>query len=282
MPGCISMNTFVILEHMKIFSSFLFTTHSSTPSQSGQAGLIILLLTVAVLTVGISVASRTTTDVKLSRQEEESNRVFNEAESQIEEILSQDLSTFPAAGSQSPAPGETVATNYTIEELRILETQLFEGGSAQVDVTGATLGNNLRIRWSREQACGQNPASLLVMTFSRDSSGQVISRSRGYRICDRGDNFLTATLLSGQTYRGEVTHPLQADDQYVRIKTLYNDTSLRVEGIGWTLPIQYYKIRSVAQSTTGNESRAVEVNRTKPSAPSVFDFVLFSGSSITK
>ena len=266
------------------FRTTFFHSPNQHAHESGQAGLIILLLTVAVLTVGISVASRTTTDVKLSRQEEESNRVFNAAESQIEDLLSQDLGALPPASSAPAPPGETVATNYTIEELRVLETQLFEGGTAQVDVTGATGANPLIIRWSREN-CAQDAASLLVMTFSRDPvSGLITSRNNGYRICDRSDNFTSVTSpATVAPYQAQVSHPIQANDVFVRIKTLYNDTHVRVEGGGgWILPVQYYKVRSVAQNESGNETRAIEVNRTKPSAPSIFDFVIFSGESVTK
>lgn len=256
-------------------------TFSGT-SQSGQAGLVILLLTVAVLTIGISVASRTSTDVKLSRQEEESNRAFNAAESQIEELLSQDLSTLPATGSEN-LETDNLSLNYSIDQIRILETRIPEGKEAQVDVTGSN-GNGIQIQWSKERNCDEDMASLLVMTFSRDAvSGQVSARSTGYSLCDRADGLTTVTALpAGNPFAAQVTHPLQANDLFVLIHSVYNDTQVRVEGQGWTLPVQYYKVRSVAQNSLGGESRAVEVNRTKPAIPSVFSYVLTSGTSITK
>ena len=44
-----------------------------------------------MLTVGLSLAANTSSDLIISQQEEESNRVFNAAEAGIEKALSEDL-----------------------------------------------------------------------------------------------------------------------------------------------------------------------------------------------
>jgi len=54
---------------------------------SGQALLIILLVMAVGLTVALAVVSRSVTDIGISRQEEESARVFSVAEAGIEEAL---------------------------------------------------------------------------------------------------------------------------------------------------------------------------------------------------
>ena len=68
----------------------------------------------------------------------------------------------------------------------------------------------------------------------------------------------------------------------VRIRPLYNQTNLRVYGGGNVdLPNQAYLINSAAQVDT-LESKAIEVTRTEPASPSIFDYALFSGGSIIK
>jgi hypothetical protein len=76
---------------------------------------------------------------------------------------------------------------------------------------------------------------------------------------------------------------MQASDYFLRVKAVYNDANIRVTSVSpETLPIQGFAIRSVATSTLGNENRNVEVNRTLPSAPSVMDYALISGTSLAK
>lgn len=54
---------------------------------SGQALLIILLVMAVVLTIGLSVVSRSVTDIKISEQTEDSARAFSAAEAGIEQAL---------------------------------------------------------------------------------------------------------------------------------------------------------------------------------------------------
>lgn len=250
---------------------------------SGQAGLIVLLLTVVLLTVGLSVATRSTTDLKVSRQEEESNRVFNAAEAGIDDALSQPTSFAGQTYTGSVNVDPNISVSYSIQKVNVLQTRLFEGISAQVDVSGPKSGSEVvRINWGRETACGQNPASLLVTVFSQ-SGATVTARNLMYAPnCGRSDNIPQVSTTGTNNYFRQVSVPMQSNDVFIRIKPLYNDTSILVEGQNWNLPNQYYRVKSVAESQIGDEVRAVEVNKTQPVAPSIFDYVLFSGTTINK
>lgn len=250
-------------------------------SQSGQAGLIVLLMTVVVLTLGISVASRSTTDVKLSRQEEESNRAYNAAEAGVEDALSQNLNFGGTIYSGSTTVDSNIDVNYTIEKLNILETRLFQGLSAQADVTGVAAGQGIQIQWAKEQNCADTPAALLITIFRR-SAGNVTARNLAVTPCNRGDGYTLVGTAGTNGYYRRVTVPLSSGDLFVRIKPVYNDTYIQVSGSGWNLPTQYYKVKSIAENQQSDEVRAVEVDRTKPVAPSLFDYVVFSGNSITQ
>ncbi len=58
-------------------------------NEKGQILLIVVITMIVALTVGLSVASRTVTELRISRQNEESQRAFNAAEAGIDRVLQQ-------------------------------------------------------------------------------------------------------------------------------------------------------------------------------------------------
>lgn len=250
--------------------------------QSGQIGVVILLIMVVILTVGLSVATRTTQETFLSTQSSESARVFNAAEAGIEQALSTDFNTLvqdETFGTVTDVEDTTV--NYSIRRESALETQLFKGVSVAVNVEGVTTGNGITIDWARED-CANNPASFVAAIYS-ENAGVTSVRYRALGNCAKGDGFEQATTLpSGNPYRFRFTLALQTNDVLVRLQPIYNDTHARVSGSGWILPTQFYRIRSEASNDLGNETRIVEVNRTLPTAPSIFDYALYSGSTLVQ
>ncbi|MBW7955922.1 hypothetical protein H3C66_04275 [Patescibacteria group bacterium] len=257
-----------------------------TRSQSGQVGIIIILIMVVLLTFGLSIASRSTREVALSQQEEESNRVFNAAEAGVERALATDLDfegeEFDSEGTI--IPGTDSSLDYNIRKNRILETRLIEGTTAMVqmqDIDNA-LPTNVYIDWSRETDCGtgKGPASLIVSIYNTAVSTGSAVRHYAYAACDRNDDIAVGENGSNGYFK-RATIATTPGDEFMRIKTVYNDTFLRVSASS-TLPTQAYDIRSEATSNLGNEARTVEVKRTLSVAPSVMDFALFSGTSLTK
>ena len=75
-----------------------------------------------MLTIGLSLASRTTQELFLSGQEADSARVFNAAEVGIEEALSQDLDFTGETYSAEIGSVENVDVNYTIGKVNSLKT----------------------------------------------------------------------------------------------------------------------------------------------------------------
>ncbi len=252
-------------------------------SESGQIGVVILLIMVVILTIGLSVATRTTQETFLTTQTAESARVFNAAEAGAEAALSMDFASLTdqiTNGSVTTIPDTTV--NYQVQQHQTLETKIFEGVPVAVDVTNVSGGQGIVIQWSK-QDCANNPAAFLATIYS-EQAGVTKTRYRAIGNCNRGDNFEQATSLAAtEPYRFEFTLTLQVDDLYVRLLPLYNDTDLRVSATGgWSLPTQFYTIRSEARNDLGNETRIIEVNRTLPTAPAILDFALFSGGAVVK
>lgn len=255
-------------------------------TQRGQIGIVLLLMTVVMMTVGISVVSRSTSDIKISNTNEEANKALDAAESGVENALSQDLNTFPSSGSTQGSTGQIgVTTNVT--RLTTLEARVDQGETVGVDLTGVAANTIVTLNWAKETNCAQQAS--LVATVFNTSAGPNPPPVRRYYFglrtgnCDNqrttNDNFALSNLGTVASFSLSNTITTQAGDFLIRIRPLYNSTDLRVSGIG--LPTQAYAVRSQAQNQDSKETKVVEVNRTLPVAPSVFDYVLYSGTSIT-
>ncbi len=259
----------------------------SVNRQAGQVGVIILLIMVVLLTVGLSLAARTTQELFVTQQGADSTRVFNAAESGIEQGLATDLdtATFQNDRLNQTIQVENAQVDYSVERVRELETRTFEEVPVMVDLPddGTTDTRGIIIEWSKqERSCAaDDPAALLVSVYNYDGTTTRVRYIPMTGCGSRGDGFETAAVQN-TTYRFKYTLSLEANDIFVRIKPIYHDTHLKVTGNGWTLPVQYYHIRSEAKNNDGDETRIVEVNRTLPTAPSVLDYAVFSVEPIIK
>jgi len=260
--------------------------------KKGQAALIVLLVVAVALGLGLSTISRSTTELKISKQEQEASRAFNAAEAGIEEALR----TLTGGSITVGAGDEEIEVEYAIEELDSLETAFAENDSAQVNLVDAGVDlSSMIIEWVDENSNVENPgcngevpttASILI-SIIKESGSDYALRREAYNSCELLDNGMTYISDSGSgSYLRKVEVPVAADDELVRIRPIYNKASIRVTGRNAggdliSLGTQLYRIDSRAQSET-LESKAVEVTRTIPSVPSVFDYVLFSGTGIVK
>lgn len=254
----------------------------------GQALLLILLVVAVVLGLGLSIISQSTTDIRISQQEQDAARAFNAAEAGIEDALKQ-ITTVALGAPQSLSVGN-IPVEYTVTGRDFLEAQFEENESAQVVLDGNL--NTLTLEWvdknsSQENpgdcgepsaASGQTAASLLISVV--DSNYQV--RRYGLNACSlsASNNLTDVATVGTDQYLRSYDLDITAADQLVRIRPLYNLTSLRVTALN-PLPTQAYLINSSAQVET-QESKAIEVTRLEPGTPSIFDYVLFSGGGLIK
>lgn len=254
-------------------------------SQSGQIGLIVILTMVVILTIGLSVASRSSQEVEITSQEENSTRVFNAAESGIEEALSSIL-TAEEAGDTSGLTGSTtnadgIDRKYSVAISDSLETHLNEGVTAEIKLNSAQTPGTLNIKWSREN-CSNTPAALLISVFYDD--GTTIAKQYGVNInnCDLGNNFAYNPIASTSSYYGDYNLNIEANGQFLRVKPLYNATDIFIESTSLVDEAQY-NIDAQAQNTADSkETSAISARRTLPTAPGVMDYALVSGANIVK
>lgn len=254
----------------------------SMRSQSGQVGIAVLLIMVVLSTIGISLAARTTQDVQSSRQTQEAVQTFAAAEAALEDVLSRGQQYLQETTAGQYTGVENATVDFSIDARPELSTELLEGAVAEIDVTGSTVGQQVRVEWGESTDCLLSPASLIV-TIVNNSTGTPISRYESYAICDRGDGFaLVTTPASTPGLVRQLTLTLQDGDISIRLTPIYNDTTIFVNGVGWTLPTQQFSISSVAKNVLGRETKSIEVQRTTEYAPLLLDYALVSGTTILK
>jgi hypothetical protein len=249
--------------------------------QSGQVAVVVLLIMVVLLTIGLSLATRTTQELFLSDQQSESTRVFNAAESGIEQALSEVTSSGPGTLTV-----DGIDVTYNVTDSSTLETRISEGASVHLDLTGYS--GDVDFEWSTEGNCPDR-ASLVANIFYDDTSvSPSVTRSKTIPFgpaCDgHSDFFYDSTLPGGSPYFHSYTiaaADIPADALFMRVKPVYADTDMKVSG-GNTFPTQYHVISSTATYQEGDEERNIEVSRTLPTGPAYMDYALYSGGGITQ
>lgn len=238
-------------------------------SKSGQVALIILLIMVVILTIGLSLISHSVIDVSISKDEEEAIRAFSAAEAGIEEALKQaDLGTWTPGAS--PVGG--IEPSITVSEIdNNITRELAEGEMMNIHLAGGT-ATSVDISWDPD-------AALELTVFKDDDTVQRGAVASGGGTCYSGfdtHNDKSANIPD-DFLGGDLT---LTNGELLRIRVLCNNTTVTVAGAG--LPTQQYDIDSRAAAGGEEESKvsAIEVSRTVPELPSIFDYVLFSGGNL--
>jgi Tfp pilus assembly protein PilX len=250
-----------------------------------------------LLVLGLSIASRTTQEIQLSDQEQDSTRVFNAAETGIEEALSNTTNFTQADGGTtvngiiSNLNDTTITGNYTVTRQDGLQTKIVQGASATIflDQLG---GTSFDVDWAKEAACNSR-ASLVYSIHYNEAGTEKVQYEAVKPNCNPVDgtydiNKAVGFSTTGVTaISGDYKQRLRIDlagipgtKKMVRIKALYADADVSVTGV----PAQAYNIRSEATdgSDSNGEKSAIQVTRTKPAPPLVLDYAVYSGGSLEK
>ena len=280
----------------------------SKQSQSGQTLIIILVIMVVSLTVGLAVASRSITDVRLSTQAEQSQRAFSAAEAGIEDALRQDLQAIVTAGggSEGSFSSDVGGVPYTVTVTKAAESDTFatdrmvvKDDVAQISTKDADI-DTLEIYWvdtssDTEKTIPQ--ASLEVSEIYKDSTGKWQMKKYAYNppatvmLNSETNNGFTPVVdcggsctISGKTFKYKTQINLAAaGTEIFRIKPVYNGATVAVKildcgsgGDSCVLPAQSYTVES--SSTIAGVTRKIQITKSLKTLPPIFDFVLFSGS----
>lgn len=267
--------------------------------QSGQVLLITLLVLTIATTIALSLIGRSTADVSVSRQLEESARAFSAAEAGIEQALQ---------GGSAGTQVLTAGSSYTVSIASIggaagvyaLPQKTSRGVTETVwlvahnengvpvetpTYTDGTIG----LCWSAEQVTPALVASVLYKE-STDASYKVARVALDPDGTRAASNKFTAASAAGANCSAQNYHRYVLDFATLgitpsadtilalRLRPEYADTSIIVDPGSQTIPQQGKRIESVG-TTQGGVSRKVVVYQQHRAPSSVFDSVIYSQSS---
>ena len=264
-------------------------------SDRGQIVLILVLITVVGLTIGLSLVSRTITDIRISSQIEQSSRAFSAAEAGIETALRGNIEVGPTG---TVALGGGASANYSVqtfggtnEEFNVPLTQV---GNSQtvwlidhdsenaIDYTGNSypVSSTLEICFNN---LNNNPA-ILVSIFYQDGNEYKIAK-KAYDSIVRGNNLVISDTIGnycGGKYKNRIVIVPETDFGinpaakllFIRFQPLYEATAFTIIPQS-DLPIQGKIITSIGQ-TGSNVVRKIQVVQSYPILPSLLDFSFFS------
>ena len=256
--------------------------------RSGQVGLILLIVMGVVIALAMSLASRSLSDTVLSRQEQESSVAFRLAESGVESALNSIRTGSLPSGATVQTSG-IFSSSYDVTSLTSYSLFVREGEIANLDLEGYDTSNPLAISWTRTSDQGENrtctgegsgnaPAALEVIAFQPATSTVTFNYYNPSGCAVSGNGF-SASQAGSAPYRSLVNYSVPNGTKYLRLRPIYADATVAVAGNG-IAETQLYVIQSEAGG--GDAKKEIEVSRGLDSAPSVFDFALFSGSTIVK
>lgn len=263
----------------------------STNKERGQVLLIIILVMVVVLTVGLSVISRSITTLRTSREEASSQKALAAAEAGIEELLKANTATSIAE------PSFAQDTSFTASSIEVSGANLLiQGGNNVLKDEGADIWlvphnpppdetpnfslpwtGSLTIYWGDLAVACDNPA-IEVAVVSGTVSLPVLTRSAHDPCSTRrsSNNFSSGSgggTVSGKAFFRSTTISVTSGF-LVRVVPLYGSTPIGVIA-SIALPSQGIVIDSTGDS--GGTKRKINVFKGYPQLPiQYFSYGLFS------
>lgn len=259
--------------------------------ERGQTLLIVVLVMVVALTVGLSVASRSITNLKTSKEEESSQRAFSAAEAGVERALKTSCSNPPCV-----LTGDFIEnkSSFNTSTTILSGAQFLANGGNTIskddgvdiwltqypDYSGGPWNGNLTIYWGDSSGDCSNAALEVIVISGTKSSPR--SKRDGFDPCNsrRSSNKFSPPSSGGGSiggknfaYKKSINNISQG--LIVRIIPLYYSTSIGVSGGSNALPSQGTIVSSTGAS--GTTSRKITVFQGYPSLPSeFFQYILFA------
>lgn len=273
----------------KLFS-LLMKVHSHS-YQKGQTLLIVVLVMVVSLSIGLSLASRTITNLRNTAEEESSQRAFSAAEAGIEQALKEDSGLIG---------GETFSEGTQIKEVTVTEIEgtefLLNGGNpvqkddgldiwiADYSEDGSAFNTtkknaNITLFWGENSDPCEN-AAIEIIVLSGANKDNATSTRYAYDPCDvrNSQNQFAAPSSANNTIEGKRFYNsasiVVTNGFIARVVPLYQSDTAAVSS-NVALPPQGKKISSVGQSD--NTVRKITFFQGYPSVPTeFFPYILFS------
>lgn len=277
----------------------------------GQAVLAILLVMAVFLVVGLSIVSRSVTDIKISQQSQESARALWVAQGGLEQAIKgnrsvgspqspQDLGGVKYSVTKSSLTGLggefTHPVNLGADEPTIFWLINHDDSTGQISSGGYT-GNSLSFFWGKEGTPDNNaytPALEATLLY-KDQAGAFLLRRYAYDPNSAGTgrsktNFSAASLNcppfgSGKKFAfctDSISLPSSVTLYFVRLKLLFNTDTSHPVGVKGNadLPQQGNCFEASAVIEESGVTRKLRQCQLWKITPPIFDYVLFSGGNI--
>jgi len=290
-------------------------------NQSGQALLLVLLSMAVVLTIVLSILSRTITDITVTTREEEALRAFSAAEAGVEKAL--------IIGTNAGSFGDDASFTATVSNFGYQASQyvypekLLSGESAVAwfvdhdedtgeltcDTGECFTGSTMKVCWgeigtaSGDATTPAIEASIFYATTPGDYSTVMIARDTiDPNTARRSSNNFSAPDVGTCTVDGvdfefqktfdfsslsipSSSYSTQNGLQFAKIRILYNSDMAHRMGIDVTATgndLPSQGLRIESTGVSGESNRRIEVFQTFGELPPIFDSVLFSPGGIVK
>lgn len=257
--------------------------------------LMLVLITIVGLTIGLSLISRTVTDIRISSQIEQSSRAFSAAEAGIENALRGAVVGQPgsvtlpdATGSYSVAEigNSTSVLEYPVtspvntQTLWLIDHNV--DGTLNESATSYSPSSDIDICWGTDPNI--TPAIILNLYYKSGTTYKVARGAYDQNAASRGNyfdsvdsvgNYCSGNYRFKKTITSTTTFGLAPTDKLLmlRIQPVYENTTIAVKPYA-ALPLQGKVITSVGQTTTG-VARKIKVTQGYNVLPSLLDFAFF-------
>jgi len=269
----------------------------------GQILLITLLVLTVAMTVALSLIGRATVDLSMSNQLEESTRAFDAAEAGIEQALKTGLSTSGpsllssgvtydvSVSSIGGASGVYKMSHKTLQNTTdTLWLAQHEDGAGTLSETPFYTASTIELCWSEDPLSATVSAVEVGVLYKESTDGSYKMARVAYdpEAAIRGNNFDSTDITTTGCGLGYYGHQIDFASLGItptvdtlislRIKPLYVDATIAVNGGINEIPKQGNQIESVGKTGTGI-SRKVVVYQQYRAPISIFDSVIYSQST---
>ncbi len=235
--------------------------------RSGQALVVVLLILGVVMTVALSIASRSVSEVAVSTTQQESSQALAAAEAGVEATLG-GIAAPNIAGSTVNVTSQPAGTGDSLSVADLLAA----GQVATVFLNGYT-GNSLKVCWGQAR----------LETALYYTSGTTTKVDRNYNATGAASSGCPA---DGRTYAYSktISFPAGSTPLYMRLREWGNGETkqpLAVVASGaLKFPAQGTDITAVGQ--TGDSVRRIKVYDQTPDVPEVWESAVFSSDDLSK
>lgn len=258
--------------------------------EKGQVALILVLAATIAGTLVMSLADRSTRNLRTQTLDTEKIKALKGAESGVEQALLSESSV----ENSSVSDGVSFVTSYVNEGGNGMVSDLVDPGDViNVLIDGADSGvSSVRIYFSSESSS----AALRVSEYRSDAGSYLVNsyafdgdsnRALVNKFADLVDS--PSFSFEGTSFSNRSSVVVNANTlvppvtKLLRIVVLYSATKIGVEPVGGDLPDQQVVISSVGSYSVSADvsvKKRLELRKEMEKVPAVFDRVLYSNSKL--